>query len=66
MPSPCSVTGSSLPLSAWSVPPLEWITNIARSTVLTIPDTDKDTGMIEIVYDSRYVSASLEDIKEHG
>jgi hypothetical protein len=42
------------------------ITNIARCTVLTIPDTDKETGMIEIVYDGRNLSVFLEDVKERG
>ena len=44
------------------------ITNIAKGTVLTLPDTgnDKESGMIEIVYDCRYISVFLEDIRERG
>lgn len=44
------------------------VTNIARGTVLTLPDTDndKESGMIEIVCQGRYVSVFLEDIRERG
>jgi len=42
------------------------VTNIERGTVLTIPDTANETGMVEIVYDSRYISVYLEDIRERG
>jgi hypothetical protein len=42
------------------------ITNIERGTVLTIPDTDKESGMIEIVYQGRYVSVFLEDVRERS
>lgn len=42
------------------------ITNIAIGTVLSIPDTDRDSGMIEIVNQGRYVSVFLEDIRERG
>jgi hypothetical protein len=42
------------------------ITNIATGTVLTIPDTDKESGMIEIVYQGRNLSVFLEDVKERG
>jgi hypothetical protein len=42
------------------------ITNIAIGTVLSIPDIDRDSGMIEIVNQGRYVSVFLEDIRERG
>jgi hypothetical protein len=42
------------------------ITNIPSGWVLTLPDTDKETGMIEIVFEARNVSVFLEDIRERG
>ena len=42
------------------------MTNIERGSVITLPDTDKDSGMIEIVCQGRYVSVFLEDVRERG
>jgi hypothetical protein len=42
------------------------ITNIPCGSVLALPDTDKETGMVEIVFEGRNVSVFLEDIRERG
>jgi hypothetical protein len=42
------------------------ITNIPSGSVLTVPDTDKETGMVEIVFEGRNVSVFLEDVRERG
>lgn len=42
------------------------ITHIASGTIITIPDTDKESGMIEIVYEGRNVSVFLHDVIERS
>jgi hypothetical protein len=42
------------------------IIHIASGTILTISDTDRESGMIDIVYESRNVSVFLQDLKERA
>jgi hypothetical protein len=42
------------------------ITNIVTGTILQIPDTDREVGMIEIVYQGRNVSVFLQDVRERS
>jgi hypothetical protein len=42
------------------------ITHIASGAILHIPDTDRESGMIEIVYQGRNVSVFLQDVRERA
>ncbi len=42
------------------------VTHIASGTIVTIPDTDRESGMIEIVYEGRNVSVFLQDLTERS
>jgi len=42
------------------------ITHIASGTILSIPDTERESGMIEIVHQGRNVSVFLQDLRERA
>ena len=39
---------------------------IASGSVLNLPDTEKTSGMVEVVYENRYISVFIEDVCERG
>jgi len=42
------------------------ITHIASGTILVIADTDRESGMIETVYEGRNISVFLQDLRERA
>jgi hypothetical protein len=39
---------------------------IASGSVLNLPDTEQTRGMVEVVYEHRYISVFIEDVCERG
>ena len=42
------------------------ITNVPHGSVLTLPDPNQQSGMIEVVWQGRYVSIFVQDVRERG